>query len=569
MTTDRRFERAAVDLAARGYHVFPVKPRGKEPLTEHGWQDATRDERTILQWWDRWPTANIGIACGPSGISVADMDSKAGADPRELLPAFDGYPVVWTGEAPDRSPEFPNALPDVRGAHVYFRAQLPTTKTTLPGVEVRGIGAYVLAPPSVHPSGVEYEGSVPAVADLPEDPAGVTDFLIAASPASTTAPEDDERLTEGTRHAGLGHARPQRHGLRPAVGGQGSRAPLETPPGVDTLTLVTTKPPPLDGVFARGKLAMIGGREKRGKSLITMAFAVAMACGGIDTAGITVKAGRVLLIDAENGEREIHRRLRAMGLTVSGAPNFVAVEARGFDLREDLGALAALIDAHAPDLVVLDSFRALWRGDERDEAQVADALDPLRDLAHDREIATGLVHHAQKGGEEYRGSTAIGAAVEWVVMLDRAREDDDKTRRRLSNPLARFAQERDDRWLSIQSAGDDGPVALAEADAYHPPRERDALRDDVLAQLTQSPQSARAIAGAVGSNDKIVGRVLRDLEADGLAANPHGGWVRQLRHAPIEDDAPVAPQFDLPDTNGHGDQGESLDRADFDPEGDA
>jgi len=201
--TDRRFERAALEYAARGYHVFPCKARGKEPLTPNGWHDATRDERTILQWWDRWPDANIGVACGPSGIGVADMDSKAGADPRELLPAFDGYPVVWTGEAPEPSPEYPNSLPDVRGAHVYFRAQLATCKTKLAGVEIRGAGAYVIAPPSVHPSGVPYEGDVPAVADLPEAPAGLADFLIASSPASAPVPEDDERLAQGNRHEGL------------------------------------------------------------------------------------------------------------------------------------------------------------------------------------------------------------------------------------------------------------------------------------------------------------------------------------------------------------------------------
>lgn len=334
---------------------------------------------------------------------------------------------------------------------------------------------------------------------------------------------------------------------------------------LNTLAMVTTDPPPLDwpvdGVFCRGKLTMIGGREKRGKSLITMAFAVAMACGGVPTAGISVKAGRVLLIDAENGEREIHRRLRAMGLPAEHAGNFVPVEARGFDLREDLPKLAALIDNHTPDLVVLDSFRALWRGDERDEAQVADALDPLRDLAHDRDTAFGLIHHAQKGGEEYRGSTAIGAAVEWVVMVSRAAGDTDRKRRCLSNPLARFAAEREDQWLTIQSDGDDGPVALAEADPFQPPRERDALRDDVLTQLTHVAQSARAIARALNAYDKTVGRVLRDLEADGEAEQTPAGWVRHVRHPFIGADAVDAPQFDLPveATNGH----RTVDPSDF------
>lgn len=48
---DRRFEGAAIDLAGRGYYVFPLCSRGKAPLTKQGFHNATRDERQILTWW--------------------------------------------------------------------------------------------------------------------------------------------------------------------------------------------------------------------------------------------------------------------------------------------------------------------------------------------------------------------------------------------------------------------------------------------------------------------------------------------------------------------------------------
>jgi hypothetical protein len=286
---------------------------------------------------------------------------------------------------------------------------------------------------------------------------------------------------------------------------------------LDTYTLVTTEPPPLDwlaeGIFARGKLSMPGGREKQGKSLLAMALGVCMAAGGGDVAGIAVKAGRVVVVDGENGEREIHRRLRAMGLAPAHAADYVAVEARGFDLRTDMGHLAALLDSRRPALLLLDSFRSLWAGDERDEGQVAAVLDPLRTLAHDRDIAIGLVHHARKNGDEYRGSTAIGAAVEWVVMLSRESGDTDRTRRRLSNPLARFAPEREDRWLSIRSeGGDDGPVTLAEVEAFVAERDHP-VRDTV----------ADAIAGVMNGDD---GRRHRQ----GHRARPEGARGARRAH---------------------------------------
>lgn len=282
---------------------------------------------------------------------------------------------------------------------------------------------------------------------------------------------------------------------------------------LDTLHLVTSEPPPLDwlaeGIFCRGKLTLLGGREKRGKSLVALALAVRIASGGGDVAGIAVKPGRVLLIDAENGEREIHRRLRAMGLEAMHAANLTVAEARGFELRQHLDLVAELAEDHRADLVLLDSFRALWRGDERDEAEASSALDPVRDLAHDTERSYSMIHHAQKGGEEYRGSSAIGASVEWCVMLDRDREDPDKTRRRLANPLARFAPERPDRWLSIRSHGDDGPVSLQAAEAFVREHQTPA-RDEIEAELREYLERCANCA--------------KPLKGDGTVAHP--GWTK-------------------------------------------
>jgi AAA domain/NrS-1 polymerase HBD domain/IclR helix-turn-helix domain len=320
---------------------------------------------------------------------------------------------------------------------------------------------------------------------------------------------------------------------------------------LDTRRLLTTPPPPLnwlvDGIFAQGKLTLVGGREKGGKSLVQLVLAACMASGGGEVAGITVQAGRVLLVDAENGERETHRRLRAVGLDLVHASELVCVEARGFDLRSDLGQITSLIDRYEPALLLLDSFRALWRGDERDEAAVAAALDPLRDLAHDRDLAIGLTHHAQKAGDEYRGSSAIGASVEWVAMLSRVRADPDRTRRKLSTPLCRFAREREDRWLSILSQSDDGPITLAAAAAYRPSKPRDEKSQAVLDALTDDPQSGREIARQADVKEPTVRRILRDLDGDGLVEKRPSGWVRRDASSAsllYRDDARDAPEVD-------------------------
>jgi hypothetical protein len=63
---------AALRYADLGYRVFPCAPGGKEPLTEHGFHDATTDIEQIEQWWTEHPAANIGIAT--EGLLVVDVD---------------------------------------------------------------------------------------------------------------------------------------------------------------------------------------------------------------------------------------------------------------------------------------------------------------------------------------------------------------------------------------------------------------------------------------------------------------------------------------------------------------
>ena len=54
---------AALSYIERGWAVLPLRARAKEPLTAHGWHDASTDIDQVTEWWDRWPNANnIGIA---------------------------------------------------------------------------------------------------------------------------------------------------------------------------------------------------------------------------------------------------------------------------------------------------------------------------------------------------------------------------------------------------------------------------------------------------------------------------------------------------------------------------
>ena len=80
---------------------------------------------------------------------------------------------------------------------------MPTSKTTIPGVEVRGVGAYIIAAPSVHPSGVLYWGPLPPIDELAPVPDWVPGLLEKASGTNGSAPPVAEHITAGARNAEL------------------------------------------------------------------------------------------------------------------------------------------------------------------------------------------------------------------------------------------------------------------------------------------------------------------------------------------------------------------------------
>ena len=131
-----------------GWPVFPCKPRDKNPLTEHGFKDATTDVEQIEAWWKQWPQANIGV---PTGVKfwVLDIDPRNGGD--VTLEAL----IAKHGPLPDTV----QAMTGGGGRHYLFA--LPNGFTVKngelgEGIDIKGKGGYILVAPSIHPSGRAY-----------------------------------------------------------------------------------------------------------------------------------------------------------------------------------------------------------------------------------------------------------------------------------------------------------------------------------------------------------------------------------------------------------------------------
>lgn len=196
---------AALAYAERGVAVFPCAPRGKLPAIRKwdglgeppapGWggngvKDATGDPDMVRAWWRRLPQANIGLACG-HGIWALDLDGPGAAAAvcvraavnRQGLPLTaavetnGGMHLYWAGACPPKNgaPAKVRALKGEEGEKDgYVRP---------PGLDTRVLGGYVLAPPSVHPTGRVYdwmvsrEGQVLDLSALAEAPGWLVEAL--------------------------------------------------------------------------------------------------------------------------------------------------------------------------------------------------------------------------------------------------------------------------------------------------------------------------------------------------------------------------------------------------------
>ena len=171
---------AAMFYATRlGWPVFPIKPRGKSPITRNGYKDATVDPLVVREWWRKQPDANIGLptgvreaggigydvidADGPEGVAawieLKHRNCPDGCSTEAFCGASGGFDICAEAFTPGNS-----SVGKGPGRHVFVPAAPGVRNGARIGdrpLDVRASGGYVLAVPSVNLIGAAYTWVTP------------------------------------------------------------------------------------------------------------------------------------------------------------------------------------------------------------------------------------------------------------------------------------------------------------------------------------------------------------------------------------------------------------------------
>jgi putative DNA primase/helicase len=483
----------ALAYARIGWHVVPLHTPvgagcscrkrdcdnvGKHPRTMHGLKDATTDESQVTEWWGMWPTANIGVVCGPSRIVAIDIDPRHGGDESysDLVRQHGKKTLTDTVSASTGGGGEHYIFAAPRGEHIVNVSNSPKFEGPLGvGVDVRAGGGYIVVAPSLHVSGSNYEWQE-GYSPFDREPALLPHPLFEL--LSTTKPQDAPHelvsmkdilagVPEGARDWELFRAAaklryadvpvdmalrliteaaanctppfPQSEAIKKVrsayeryEAGSGAAVTVsETPPEPVTRVLLNEvikkgAPPTkwlVQDVLIHGFIHLVFGEPESGKTILALAWLRYCVENKIP----------VLFVDEESGMVSIADKLRAMG--VEDVDSFLYYYPfPSLDL-EGVAGFLEVVDAIRPGLIIFDSLTDMLASsglDENSGIEVTNWMKALPETLSRRDYspAVVLIDHISKDAANVKYSVASRAKkaksdVLWYVFKD---DDFDRTK---------------------------------------------------------------------------------------------------------------------------------------------
>jgi hypothetical protein len=541
---------SALGYSKSGLSVVPIQPRDKTPLIPwEQYQRVCATDSEINSWWLKWPEANVGIVTGAlSGVVVIDLDTPEAKEKlKELIPGFDfsKVPRSRTG----------------KGWQLFFHhpaVTIPNRAGIIPGLDVRGDGGYVVAPPSIHPSGKVYKWEVPINGELPRLPvelfklitsstphsengfrerfntaealAGVSEgqrdetlFRLACKLRSADVPQDmaitlvleaarncqppfPEKIALEKVDRAYRRFEPKRKEERVATGSHFSL--------IQARDLLAVEEPETEwlwaGILPAGGLSLLVAKPKVGKTTLAFNLAVAVAAGE-DFLGRKTKQSPVIYLALEEKKSEIRRKLKAL----PHAPEKISFHF-GSAPERAVQEVRNLIQETKAGFLVVDVLQKLCRvKDLNDYAQVTNTLEPLMATAREENCHIMLTHHAGKAdrqdGDDILGSTALLGGVDTLIQIKK------REQRRTFFTIQRYGEDIPETVIELK------PDGALEAAGTRQEVELEETIPLVLDACEQAPLTEKEIWERIEKKHDAVSKAIRAAVERGKLNRTGGG----------------------------------------------
>ena len=178
--------RTAQSWILSGQSVIPIRYRDKRPeiAAWEPYKSQLPSPTEIIHWFPD-KRHNLAIITGVRGLAVIDFDSMDRFIYWQLWATCKGMPAYYVAQTTYK-------VQTARGIHVYIRLPHDERNRSLEGIDIKAKGGYVLAPPSIHPSGVPYKAVNPGAPIVQVE--ALSDILPAALLTRDTELPDTVRL---------------------------------------------------------------------------------------------------------------------------------------------------------------------------------------------------------------------------------------------------------------------------------------------------------------------------------------------------------------------------------------
>ncbi|MFZ2349911.1 MAG: AAA family ATPase [Candidatus Bipolaricaulis anaerobius] len=540
---------------SRGWAPVPVvvtkdAASGKKkvvfPVSWQQFQTKVPSRDTIAAWWGHDPSYGVAIITGKvSGIVVLDQDGDCPFLKGKDIPPT---PTVRTA----------------KGFHRYFRWPGFDVRNQAPmkdkdgrdirGLDVRGDGGVVIAPPTRHPLGDGYDWVI-----FPDeaDPAPLPDWAMELLAHPTKPPKVvavGKTIPEGKRNSELASVAGamRRKGataeeIRAALTEMNKRAVPPLPddevariansiaryPSADERPIPTTitakelstmkLPDPrwvIPDLIAEG-LTLLAGRPKIGKSWLCLGLAMAVSGGGEALGAKRVEPGDVLYLGLEDIPRRLQSRINLIGEPTDRlhlANRWARADQGGI---EDLDRWAA--DHPDARLIVVDTlarFRAPHKANSDLYAGDYAAMAMLKEVADAHGLGIVACHHTRKMMAEdpldsISGTTGLSGGCDTAAVLARGRGDADAI-------LSIAGRDVPEQELALRFENGVWELLGDARDVTMSNTRRTIL--DLIAK-SRAPVTPREVAEALGRNRSTIRNIMATMAIEGTLVARGGGYT--------------------------------------------